>query len=177
MMSTPPPLLLYIYYFLVVVLFFYLVKRLGKKSTHNYDTTTTATKNPIQLRSSNRLIYEFFFWRKSALTRTKPFTPSLSLLYLALYIKLQVPIIYLQTSSVTLFCLFASAWLYIKWYGHKTCYIYIYLQWWTKVWYVLYYYYYLCYILLLFFVFLPKSYCFLWLSSSTLICSKHTTTN
>jgi len=126
MMSTPPPLLLYIYYFLVVVLFFYLVKRLGKKSTHNYDTTTTATKNPIQLRSSNRLIYEFFFWRKSALTRTKPFTPSLSLLYLALYIKLQVPIIYLQTSSVTLFCLFVSAWLYIKWYGHKTCYIYIY---------------------------------------------------
>ena len=125
MMSTPPPLLLYIYYFLVVVLFFYLVKRLGKKSTHNYDTTTTATKNPIQLRSSNRLIYEFFFWRKSALTRTKPFT-TLSLLYLALYIKLQVPIIYLQTSSVTLFCLFVSAWLYIKWYGHKTCYIYIY---------------------------------------------------
>ena len=124
-MSTPPPLLLYIYYFLVVVLFFYLVKRLGKKSTHNYDTTTTATKNPIQLRSSNRLIYEFFFEEK-VLLQGQNHSPPLSLLYLALYIKLQVPIIYLQTSSVTLFCLFVSAWLYIKWYGHKTCYIYIY---------------------------------------------------
>ena len=108
MMSTPPPLLLYIYYFLVVVLFFYLVKRLGKKSTHNYDTTTTATKNPIQLRSSNRLIYEFFFEEK-VLLQGQNHSPPLSLLYLALYIKLQVPIIYLQTSSVTLFCLFVSA--------------------------------------------------------------------
>ena len=96
MMSTPPPLLLYIYYFLVVVLFFYLVKRLGKKSTHNYDTTTTATKNPIQLRSSNRLIYEFFF--KKVLCKDNPFTPSL---------KLQVPI-NIPPNIVCLF-LFASA--------------------------------------------------------------------
>ena len=175
MMSTPPPLLLYIYYFLVVVLFFYLVKRLGKKSTHNYDTTTTATKNPIQLRSSNRLIYEFFFWRKSALTRTKPFTPSLSTLSRSIYKATSTYNI--PPNIISDSFLFVCERLTIYKVVRTQNLLYIYLQWWTKVWYVLYYYYYLCYILLLFFVFLPKSYCFLWLSSSTLICSKHTTTN
>jgi len=159
MMSTPPPLLLYIYYFLVVVLFFISSKGLEK----NLHTTTTPQqqqqKTPYNWDQAIDWFMNFFFEEK-VLLQGQNHSPPLSLLYLALYIKLQVPIIYLQTSSVTLFCLFVSAWLYIKWYGHKTCYIYIYLQWWTKVWYVLYYYYYLCYILLLFFVFLPKSYCF-----------------
>lgn len=151
-------------------------KKIYAQLRHHHNNNN---KKPIQLRSSNRLIYEFFFLKKKCSYKDKTIHP-LSLLYLALYIKLQVPTIYLQTSSVTLFSLFASAWLYIKWYGHKTCYIYIYLQWWTKVWYVLYYYYYyyLCYISLLFFCFFyPKVIVFLWLSSSTLICSKHTTTN
>ena len=172
-MSTPPPLLF------SCCPFFSLVKRPGKKSTHNYDTTTTTTtKNPYNWDQAIDWFMNFFFLKKKCSYKDKTIHP-LSLLYLALYIKLQVPIIYLQTSSVTLFCLFASAWLYIKWYGHKTCYIHIYLQWWTKVWYVLYYYYYyLCYISLLFFCFFyPKVIVFLWLSSSTLICSKHTTTN
>ena len=174
-MSTPPPLLLYIYYFLVVVLFFISSKGLEK----NLNTTTTPQQqqqqNPIQLRSSNRLIYEFFFWRKSALTRTKPFTPSLSTLSRSIYKATSTYNI--PPNIISDSFLFVCERLTIYKVVRTQNLLYIYLQWWTKVWYVLYYYYYLCYILLLFFVFLPKSYCFLWLSSSTLICSKHTTTN
>ena len=175
MMSTPPPLLLYIYYFLVVVLFFISSKGLEK----NLHTTTTPQqqqqKTPYNWDQAIDWFMNFFFEEK-VLLQGQNHSPPLSLLYLALYIKLQVPIIYLQTSSVTLFCLFVSAWLYIKWYGHKTCYIYIYsdgqkcdMFYIIIITYAIYYYYFL--------FFYPKVIVFLWLSSSTLICSKHTTTN
>jgi len=144
-MSTPPLLLYTTIILLRWVVFFSskgLILRVVKKKKPNY---TTQQQKPIQLRSSNRLIYEFFM-KKKVLCKDKPFTPSLS-------IKLQVPIIYLQTVS---FFLFASA--CYKVVQTQNCY----LQWWTKVWYVLYYYYYhyyyyLCYIFfftqkLLFFV-------------------------
>ena len=158
-MSTPPPLLLYIYYFLVVVLFFYLVKRLGKKSTHNYDTTTTATKNPIQLRSSNRLIYEFFFLKKKCSYKDKTIHP-LSLSTLSRSIYKATSTYNIPPNIISDSFLFVCERLTIYKVVRTQNLLYIYLQWWTKVWYVLYYYYYLCYILLLFFVFLPKSYCF-----------------
>ena len=136
-MSTPP--LYYIYTTILLRVFFR-----QKAWRKNPPTTTTTTTKTIQLRSSNRLIYEKYFFLQ-VLCKDNPFTPSL---------KLQVPI-NIPPNIVCLF-LFASASTYKS--GTDTTLLY--LQWWTKVWYVLYYYYYLCYILLLFFVFLPKSYCF-----------------
>ena len=160
MMSTPPPLLLYLLLFSCCP-FFSLVKRPGKKSTHNYDTTTTTTKNPYNWDQAIDWFMNFFLKKKCSY-KDKTIHP-LSLLYLALYIKLQVPTIYLQTSSVTLFSLFASAWLYIKWYGHKTCYIYIYISTVmdkSVICFILLLLLSMLYIIIIFLFFLPKSYCF-----------------
>ena len=157
MMSTPPPLLLYLLLFSCCP-FFSLVKRPGKKSTHNYDTTTTTTtKNPYNWDQAIDWFMNFFFEEK-VLLQGQNHSPPLSTLSRSIYKATSTYNI--PPNIISDSFLFVCERLTIYKVVRTQNLLYIYLQWWTKVWYVLYYYYYLCYILLLFFVFLPKSYCF-----------------
>ena len=158
MMSTPPPLLLYIYYFLVVVLFFISSKGLEK----NLHTTTTPQqqqqKTPYNWDQAIDWFMNFFLKKKCSY-KDKTIHP-LSLSTLSRSIYKATSTYNIPPNIISDSFLFVCERLTIYKVVRTQNLLYIYLQWWTKVWYVLYYYYYLCYILLLFFVFLPKSYCF-----------------